>query len=65
QAGIANGVSFGMSIAGGVVGTFIPLPGAIVGFSILFGFISYVIARWGSGALINIFQKLIDEKMNE
>ncbi|CAF3487925.1 unnamed protein product [Rotaria sp. Silwood1] len=65
QAGIANGVSFGMSIAGGVVGTFIPLPGATVGFSILFGFISYVIARWGSGALINIFQKLIDEKMNE
>ncbi len=62
QAGIANGVSFGMSIAGGVVGAFIPLPGATVGFSIFFGFIGYVIARWGSGALIEKIQQMINEE---
>ncbi|CAF1063511.1 unnamed protein product [Adineta steineri] len=62
QAGIANGVSFGMSIAGGAVGVFIPLPGATVGFSILFGFIGYVIARWGAGALIETLQQMINEK---
>jgi hypothetical protein len=62
QAGIANAASFGMSMLGAIVGAFIPLPGATIGFSIFFGFIGYVIARSGSGALINMLEQMLDKK---
>ena len=62
QAGIGNGFSFGFSVAGGVIGALIPLPGAAVGFSILFGFIGYVAARFSSGAVIDILEKVIEKR---
>ncbi|CAF1054404.1 unnamed protein product [Rotaria magnacalcarata] len=62
QAGISNLSSFGMSIAGAAVGAFVLLPGATVGFSILFGFIGYTIARWGAGGLLDAFEKMFTGK---
>lgn len=62
QAATANGASLGFSIAGGIIGTFIPLPGATIGFSILFGFIGYAITRWCTGILLDFLEKLIEDK---
>jgi len=58
-AGIANCASFGMSLAGAAVGAYIPLPGTVIGFSIFFGFLGYIIGRCGSNAIINLLERAI------
>lgn len=65
QALVANGCSLGLSILGGIVGAFIPLPGAMVSFSVFFGFLGYVITRWSAGAIIDMLEKMIDEKKDK
>jgi hypothetical protein len=65
QAGVANGVSFVASITGAAVGAVIPLPFTTVICSILFAFIGYVIARWGSGALVERLQRMIESDSDD
>lgn len=62
QSGIANAASFLFSLAGGMIGAFVPLPGATVGFSIFVGFVGYLIGRCGSGTVINIIERCIEDK---
>lgn len=59
QATVSNASSFGFSLLGTVVSGLIPLPGATVGFVILFGVIGYVLARWGSGVLIGVLEQAV------
>ncbi len=61
QAGIANCASFGMSLAGAAVGACIPLPGTVIGFSIFFGFLGYIIGRCSSNAIINLLERAIEK----
>lgn len=62
SAGIANLSSFVLSMVGVAVGGVIPLPGAVVGFSIFFGFIGYIVGRSGSDALLLWLQRLTKNK---
>ena len=54
-----------MGLLGTIVGAIIPFPGATVGFSIFFSFIGYTLARWGTGAVLEIVQRWIEECIRE
>ena len=51
-----------MGLLGAIVGALIPLPGATIGFSIFFSFIGYAAARWGTGAVLEIIQRWIEDE---
>lgn len=59
---VANTTSFIASMAGVLIGTFIPLPGAVVGFSIFFGFVGYILGRSGTDAAIIWIERLINDE---
>lgn len=65
EAGLGNASSFVMSIVGGFLGSFIPLPGAAIGCSIFLGFVGYILGRLSAAEVVVRLKKLVGEPIKD